>query len=477
MSDMVAVDTLKRLLEDQQIKIENLEKKVVAAMKQAEAAEQYSRQDCLIFRGKVSVRPNKSLRDEVMRLIAFHTGVTFPEWCVNTVHWLGGGKGLIVRFNNKAVRDSVYYNRIPKDPAKRGLFVHECLTGTKMELVNRCAKLRRDGKILSYYTQGGSVFVRKTRETPNLLVTPDMRDEDILMKLSQQPNSYRAAAAARPRPAAVARPVQADDVTRAELSPTVIQPHQSDETQPGQLTAVAQPPRCGNVTQPDQSATMVQNAQSDVTRPDQSAAVVQPPQCDNVTQAAQLATATQTAQSAKDSAMIQLAQSDDATQSAKSDTVVQSAQTIEVAQSAEVAQSTQSGTVTQLAQPTDMTRKTQPNPMIQSGLSDDGTQTIQSDAVVQSAQPGDMVQPPESDPPAQSAQCAAVAQAEAQPVQPVPASKPGQRTGGAQGQRTKLETGTTTRSQAGKKDTNSDREATTPSPSKQKTSGKKRNRK
>ena len=72
-----------------------------------------------------------NLRGEIMRLIAFHTGVTFPEWCINTVHWLGGGKSLIVRFNNKAVRDSVYYNRIPKDPSKRGLFVHESLTITE----------------------------------------------------------------------------------------------------------------------------------------------------------------------------------------------------------------------------------------------------------------------------------------------------------------------------------------------------------
>ena len=254
---MVDVGVLKKLLEEQEVKIQNLEKKVVAAGRQAEAAEQYSRQDCLIFRGKVDVRPNMSLRDEVRRLIAFHTGVTFPEWCINTVHWLGGGKGLIVRFNNKAVRDSIYYNRIPKDVSKRGLFVHESLTSTKMELVNRCARLRRDGKIMSYYTQGGNVFVRKTRQTPNLLVTPEMTDENILLKLSQQPNTYREAAA-RPtsaaHPTTLSKPAGHVDVSHP-AQPT--QPSAGDK--PVAISKTAQPAAATPVTQPPAGPTTSQS--------------------------------------------------------------------------------------------------------------------------------------------------------------------------------------------------------------------------
>ena len=146
MSDESNLSYLRQLVLDQKSQIEDLNKKVTAALKQVEAAENYSRQDCLIFRGKLDIQPNRSLRDEMMRLIHFHTGVQFPAWCINTVHWLGGGRGVIVRFNNKAVRDQIYRNRVPKEHAKRGLFIHESLTSTKMELVGRCSRLRRDKK-------------------------------------------------------------------------------------------------------------------------------------------------------------------------------------------------------------------------------------------------------------------------------------------------------------------------------------------
>ena len=198
MSDQGTVDYLRQLVLDQQTQIAELNKNVKAALKQAEAAENYSRQDCLIFRGKLDVRPGRSLRDEMMRLIEHHTGVRFQPWCMNTVHWLGDRRSVIIRFNNKAIRDLIYRNRVPKDPAKRGLFIHESLTSTKVELVGRCARLRSEGKIATYYTQGGSVFVKKTRDQPSIMVSPDMGDTDIIHLLEKQPTSYRQAASRPP---------------------------------------------------------------------------------------------------------------------------------------------------------------------------------------------------------------------------------------------------------------------------------------
>ena len=192
------VGSLRKLVMDQQNQIDELKKQVTAALKQAEMAENYSRQDCLIFRGKLDIRPNHSLRDEMMRLIEFHTGVKFPPWCMNTTHWMGNGRSVIVRFNNKAVREAIYRNRVPKDPTKRGLFIHESLTLSKMELVSRCAKLRNEGKITTYYTQGGSVFVKKTRDKPSVMVGLGMTDEEIIQHLERQPASYVAAAARIP---------------------------------------------------------------------------------------------------------------------------------------------------------------------------------------------------------------------------------------------------------------------------------------
>ena len=193
MSDSLSMSELRRLITDQQQKIDQLEKKVTVAERQAEAAEQYSRQDCLILRGKLNIRPNHSFREEVMRLIDFHTGVRFPGWCVNTTHWLGGGNSIIIRFNNKAVRDEVYRNRVPKEVGRRGLFIHESLTASKTALVSRCAALRNKQQITTYYTQGGHVLVKKSKQSPSILVTPDMTEDNIIEKLNRQPDSYREA--------------------------------------------------------------------------------------------------------------------------------------------------------------------------------------------------------------------------------------------------------------------------------------------
>lgn len=189
MSDENSLEYLKNLVLEQQSLINGLENKVSFALRQAEAAENYSRQDCLIFRGQLNVRPNFSLRDEMMRLIYFHTGIQFPSWCINTAHWLSNGSSIIVRFNNKAVREEIYRNRVPKDSQKRGLFIHESLTQTKMELVKRCSRLRTEGKVSTYYTQGGNVFVKKSRDTPGIMVQPMMSDAEI-MKKTGQPASH-----------------------------------------------------------------------------------------------------------------------------------------------------------------------------------------------------------------------------------------------------------------------------------------------
>lgn len=194
MSDENSMEYLKKLILDQQAQILNLEKRVTAAQIQAEKAENYTRQDCLVFRGQLNIRPNSNLRDEMIRLIDYHTGVQFPSWCINTVHWLKYNKSIIVRFNNKSVKEAIYRNRVPKDDNKRGLFIHESLTDVKMALVVRCSKLRTARRIGTYYTQGGNVYVKKEKGTPGMLVTPNMSDDDILTNLANQPASYRDAA-------------------------------------------------------------------------------------------------------------------------------------------------------------------------------------------------------------------------------------------------------------------------------------------
>ena len=193
MSDEISVDALRDLILRQQLRIDGLEKRMHLAEKQVEAAEQYTRQDCLILRGKLDVRPNYPIRDEVMRIIYHQTGVQFPPWCLNTCHWLGTGDSLIVRFNNKGVREAIYRNRIPKDKNKRGLFIHESLTSTKVQTISKCAKLRREEKISTYYTQSGNVFIKRAKETPPILVPDNLTEHQICEMLERQPTSYREA--------------------------------------------------------------------------------------------------------------------------------------------------------------------------------------------------------------------------------------------------------------------------------------------
>ena len=203
MSDEISIDALRDLIQRQQNRIDVLENRMKQAEKQVEAAEQYSRQGCLILRGKLDIRPNCSLRDEVMRIVLHHTGIQFPAWCLNTVHWLGKGDSLIVRFNNKGVREAIYRNRVPKDVNKRGLFIHESLTSSKMQTVTKCARLRREGTLVTYYTQSGNVFAKRSRETPALLIPDGLSEQEISQLLERQPSSYRDAVTSHEKETAV----------------------------------------------------------------------------------------------------------------------------------------------------------------------------------------------------------------------------------------------------------------------------------
>lgn len=191
MSDFNDIGELKRLLEVQNAKILELQNKVSTALKLAEDAEGYSRLDCLILRGRLNLRSNVDFRSEVRRLIQYHTGVHTEPWHINTVHWLKYEDSLIIRFNNKEIRNRIYQNRVPKDKNKRGMFIHECLTSSKAKLIGRVAKMRKNNLVHSYWTQNGQVFVKGGKDLPPILLLPEWSDEDIQQKLASQPNSYK----------------------------------------------------------------------------------------------------------------------------------------------------------------------------------------------------------------------------------------------------------------------------------------------
>ena len=206
MSDKCDIDVLKGIVDEQRAQILNLEKKVNEAMRLAEDAENYSRQDCLILRGAVNVRQGVNLRSEVARLVQFHTGVKVEPWCINTVHWLKFGKSLIIRFNNKEVRNLIYSNRVPRDQTKRVLYIHESLTRSRVALVEMCVTMKKSREIHSYWTQNGQVYLKSEKDLPPIFVMPEWTLEEIRSKIAAQPRAYSEAVKARPKKLSNNRP-------------------------------------------------------------------------------------------------------------------------------------------------------------------------------------------------------------------------------------------------------------------------------
>lgn len=236
MSDVHDLRELRQIVMSQQDRIENLEKQVKLAYSIADAAEQYSRQDCLILRGKFEIRRNLTLREGVIQILQDHTGVTFQNWCVNTVHWLGETRNsVIIRFNNKAIREAIYRNRIHKDTTKRVLFIHEALTKSRQKVVTECVKLRREGIISTYYTQGGNIYVKKHKDAPSILLGEGVTAQDIVRLVQQQPDTYRQAAARNTQAGSLNQVQAQPDMTETDGSVLPqSQPHPEPSSETGQ---------------------------------------------------------------------------------------------------------------------------------------------------------------------------------------------------------------------------------------------------
>lgn len=201
MSDAANISHLMRKVMEQEAKIQELEEKVRSSMMIAERAEEYSRQDCLILRGtkRVPIATQLKLgvpfRDEVVRLLWDHTQVVLKPWSINTAHWLSYGKSIIIRFNDKEARNLIYSKRVPKNRERKGnLIIHECLSKSKSDLVNRLATLKNQKVIHSYWTQNGQVYIKGGLKTPRIHVVPEWSDEQIRDKVAHQPATYSDAA-------------------------------------------------------------------------------------------------------------------------------------------------------------------------------------------------------------------------------------------------------------------------------------------
>ena len=109
MSDENSIEYLKKLILEQKLQIEQLEVKVNSALKHADANENHSRQDCLIFRGAISIDPNHNFHDQVRDMISYHTGIELQPWHINTAHWLGKGSIIVDQLIVFIYRCDIFY--------------------------------------------------------------------------------------------------------------------------------------------------------------------------------------------------------------------------------------------------------------------------------------------------------------------------------------------------------------------------------
>ena len=103
----------------------------------------------------------ENIRLYVVQLIREHLGISdISPRDICACHRLRNPKVILVRF--VALDDTERVYRARTKPKKRGLLIFESLTSERLATVNELKKLKQAGDphVLSYFTQGGKIFVR-----------------------------------------------------------------------------------------------------------------------------------------------------------------------------------------------------------------------------------------------------------------------------------------------------------------------------
>ena len=77
---------------------------------------------------------------------------------------------IICRFRNWKIKNRVYSAKrlLKNNPDK--IFITEDLTQPRRDLVEKLRQLRKDGKICTYWTADGKIFVKVTNESEKKLI-------------------------------------------------------------------------------------------------------------------------------------------------------------------------------------------------------------------------------------------------------------------------------------------------------------------
>ena len=132
-----------------------------------EAQQMYSRKQTLLLTGDAvsSQTRGENVRHYVITLLKEYLGITNLEpRDICACHRLRNPKVILVRFVSLDNAERVYRGRTK--PKKKGLLIFESLTSERLATVGvlRDLKKAKDPSVLSYYTQGGKIFVRTSED-------------------------------------------------------------------------------------------------------------------------------------------------------------------------------------------------------------------------------------------------------------------------------------------------------------------------
>ena len=138
-----------------------------------EGQQMYSRKQTLLITGQAVELPTRgeNVRQYVITLLKEHLGISnIEQRDICACHRLRNPKVILVRFASLDDADRVY--RARTKPKKRGLLVFESLTSERLATIAVLRDLKQagDNPVLSYFTQGGKIFV-KTSENKDVRPT------------------------------------------------------------------------------------------------------------------------------------------------------------------------------------------------------------------------------------------------------------------------------------------------------------------
>ena len=140
-----------------------LEQDLTSTMLRLEGQQMYNRKQTLLLTGSAVELPvrGEDTREVVLRLLSTYLAVTgVSKHDISACHQLKNPKVILVRFTHLDDSDRIY--RARTKPKRTGLLIFESLTTERLSVIETVKALKNDqsSSVLSYFTQGGKIFVR-----------------------------------------------------------------------------------------------------------------------------------------------------------------------------------------------------------------------------------------------------------------------------------------------------------------------------